>query len=141
MPVQIGLDVTTIAEVSAALTRFGDRYVSRVFTRHEAAYCQAAAEPVAAARFAARIAAKEAAIKALQPEEGWIDWRDIEVRRGRSGRCALILHRRAASLAARRGIDHLALSMTHEGDVAAAVVIAVCGPHSIRQERRRVENR
>jgi holo-[acyl-carrier protein] synthase len=141
IPVHVGLDVASVSEVGDAVQRFGDHYVNRVFTRREAAYCRAAAEPVAAARFAARFAAKEAAFKALQVERGWIDWREIEVRRRRSGRCALVLHRTAAALAARLGIEHLALSMTHEGDLAAAVVVAVCSQDRTRPERRRVQNR
>ena len=51
---------------------------------------------MAAARLAVRFAAKEAAVKALQPDWQWTDWRAIEVRRHKSGRCALVLHREAA---------------------------------------------
>lgn len=124
-PLSVGVDLVTVAEVAAALDRFGDRYVRRVFTAREAAYCLAADGSVAAARLAARFAAKEAAIKALQPERPWTDWCAIEVRRRRSGRCAIVLHGEAASLAARRGIQQIELSMSHEGDLAAAVVIAL----------------
>jgi holo-[acyl-carrier protein] synthase len=134
----VGVDVLSVAEVAAALGRFGDRYVRRVFTPHEAAYCRAAADSVAAARFAARFAAKEAAVKALQPERQWTDWRAVEVRRTKSGSCALVLHGEAASLAARRGIHHLALSMSHEGDLAAAVVVALRATqgHQLREGAR-----
>ena len=99
-----------------------------VFTAAEAAYCQAAAAPVAAARLAARFAAKEAAVKALDPDERWTAWRDIEVQRARTGRCTLRLHGAAARLAERRGINRLLLSMSHEADVAAAVVVALPSP-------------
>jgi holo-[acyl-carrier protein] synthase len=118
----VGLDVVSVTDVAAALDRFGDRYIDRVFTAHEAEYCRARA--TAAERFAARFAAKEAAVKALQPGWQWTDWRAIEVTRHESGRCALVLHREAAALASRRGIRHLALSMSHDGDRAAAIVIA-----------------
>ena len=80
----VGLDVVSVSEVSAALDRFGDRYVDRVFTAREAAYCRASA--ATAERLAVRFAAKEAAVKALQPERRWTDWRAIEVKRDRSGR-------------------------------------------------------
>jgi holo-[acyl-carrier protein] synthase len=136
IPLRTGIDIVYLADVTAALERFADRYVQRVFTRREAAYCQAASAPVAAARFAARFAAKEAAVKALQPDHRWTDWRAIEVRRGRSGRCTLVLHREAASLATRRGIEHLALSMSHEGELAAAVVVAL-GTICIQKRERR----
>jgi len=124
-PCSVGVDVVAVADVAAAVSRFGDRYVRRVFTAHEAEYCQAAKAPVAAARLAARFAAKEAAVKALDPDERWTAWREIEVERGRTGRCTLRLHGAAARLADRRGSDRLLLSMSHEADVAAAVVVAL----------------
>jgi holo-[acyl-carrier protein] synthase len=121
----VGVDVVTVSEVAAALDRFRDRYVSRLFTAREAAYCQAGSGATRAARFAARFAAKEAAVKALQPTHPWADWRAIEVRRDRAGRCDLILSGEAASLARRRRIHSLALSMSHDGDHAAAIVVAL----------------
>ncbi len=128
IPCAVGVDVVAVSQVAAAVSRFGERYVRRVFTAAEAAYCQAAAAPVAAARLAARFAAKEAAVKALDPDERWTAWRDIEVQRARTGRCTLRLHGAAARLAERRGIDRLLLSMSHEADVAAAVVVALPSP-------------
>src|SRR6187399_1819731 len=68
---RVGIDVVSVAEVAAALERFGDRYVKRVFTAREAAYCRAGA--ATAARLAVRFAAKEAAVKALEPERPWTD--------------------------------------------------------------------
>jgi holo-[acyl-carrier protein] synthase len=121
----VGVDVVSVAEVSSALDRFGDRYVRRAFTTDEAAYCRAAPGPAAAERFAARFAAKEATVKALQPPRRWTDWSAIEVHRYKSGRCAVILRREAASLAERRGIERLELSMSHDGDHAVAVVVAL----------------
>ena len=91
LSLSVGLDVVSVAEVAAALDRFGDRYIRRIFTPPEASYCLAAAPSAAAARFAARFAAKEAAVKALQPDRHWSDWRAIEVRRHSSGRCTLVL--------------------------------------------------
>ena len=121
----VGVDLVQVDEVAAALARFGNRYVQRAFTVREAAYCQAAAGMGVAARFAARFAAKEAVVKALQPGHEWFDWRAIEVRRHASGRCALVLRREAAALASRRGFRHLTLSMSHDGNLAAAIVVAL----------------
>jgi len=121
----VGLDVVSVAEVAESLDRFGDRYIRRIFTRLEASYCLAGAPSAAAARFAARFAAKEAAVKALQPARHWSDWRAIEVRRHLSGRCTLVLRGQAALLASRRGIQELALSMSHDGDRAAAIVVGL----------------
>jgi holo-[acyl-carrier protein] synthase len=121
----VGIDVASVAEVASAVRRFGDRYVRRVFTPAEAAYCRAATGAAAAQRFAARFAAKEAAVKVLQPDSPWSDWRAIEVRRHKSGRCALVLHGRAAALAAAHGFEHLAVSISHDGNHAAAIVVAL----------------
>jgi holo-[acyl-carrier protein] synthase len=121
----VGVDVVSVAEVSNALDRFGDRYVRRTFTSDEAVYCRAAPGRTSAERFAVRFAAKEAAVKALQPRHRWTDWSAIEVQRYKSGHCALILRREAALLAGRRGFEHLELSMSHDGDHAVAVVVAL----------------
>jgi holo-[acyl-carrier protein] synthase len=128
VPTSVGLDVVRVAEVLAALDRFGERYVQRVYTPREAAYCLAGTADVTARRFAARFAAKEAAVKALAPSSRWTDWRTIEVRRRPSGACALVLHGEAAALAAQRGIERLALSMSHDGDLAVACVVALRTP-------------
>jgi holo-[acyl-carrier protein] synthase len=121
--VRVGIDLTTVDEVAASLARFGDRYVGRVFTHDEDAYCKAAGGRGMASRFAARFAAKEAAVKVLRPETLWTDWRSIEVRRHASGWCELVLHGEAASLAERQGLTSLALSMTHAEDYVVAIVI------------------
>ena len=121
--IRIGVDLTQVDEVAAALARFGERYVRRVFTRDEGEYCEAASGRRRASRFAARFAAKEAALKVLRPEAPWIDWRSIEVRRHASGWCELVLHGAAASLAERQRLTSLALSMTHAVDCVVAVVI------------------
>jgi holo-[acyl-carrier protein] synthase len=77
-----------------------------------------------ASRFAARFAAKEAALKVLRPASIWTDWRSIEVRRHVSGWCEIVLHGEAASLAERQGLTPLALSLTHATDCVVAVVIS-----------------
>jgi holo-[acyl-carrier protein] synthase len=130
----VGIDAVCVAEVAGALERFGDRYVRRAFTAQEAAYCGSAAGAAAAARFAARFAAKEATVKTLDPDRPWVDWTAIEVRRCRSGRCALVLHRGAASLAARRGFEHFELSISHDGDQAVAIVVALRRPTTRRTD-------
>lgn len=130
--IHVGVDVVSVSEVLQALERFGDRYVQRVFTVREATYCHAASGRAAAARFAVRFAAKEATLKALRPEAPSADWRSIEVQRHASGWCDVILHGEMAALAAREGIETLALSMSHDADHATAVVVAQA---TARQER------
>jgi holo-[acyl-carrier protein] synthase len=123
--IHLGVDVISVREVSRSLERFGERYIRRVFTAREAAYCCAASGPAAAARFAARFAAKEATLKALRPEDPSADWRTIEVRRhDPSGWCDVVLHGELAALAVDQGIETLALSMSHHDDYAIAVVVA-----------------
>jgi holo-[acyl-carrier protein] synthase len=130
----VGIDIVSVEEVSQSLERFGERYVRRVFTDHEAEYCRAGAGRAAAERFAARFAAKEATLKALRPETPSADWRSIEVLRHASGRCEVVLHGEAAALATRQGICALALSMSHHADSAAAVVVAQVATPEDEQE-------
>jgi holo-[acyl-carrier protein] synthase len=125
MGLRVGADIARVDDVCASVARFGDRYLHRVFTPHEIASC-AGSSTVAAASLAARFAAKEATIKVLRPEDATPAWKSIEVRRHPSGWCELHLTGEAAKLAAAAGITELAVSLTHDGDVAAAVVLAQC---------------
>jgi holo-[acyl-carrier protein] synthase len=123
--VRVGIDLVAVAEVSGAIAAFGDRYLRRIYTAAELAYCQAARDP--AAHLAARFAAKEAAVKVLRPtaaDEG-LDWRSLEtVRSAEDGACRLVLHGAAARLAARQRLAEFEVSLTHAEDYAAAVVVA-----------------
>jgi holo-[acyl-carrier protein] synthase len=132
-PIHVGTDVISVKEISRSLERFGERYVRRIFTPREAAYCRSAVGRVVAERFAARFAAKEAVLKALRLEDLFVDWRSIEVLRHESGWCDVVLHGEAAAFAARHGIDTLALSMSHEADCAMAVAIAPATERSTNQ--------
>ena len=129
----MGIDVAEVKRIREVFESQRERFVRRVYTQAEAAYCEQFKNKYE--RYAGRFAAKEAAVKALQPERHWTDWRAIEVTRDKSGRCGLVLHREAASLASRRGLRHLALSMSHDGDCAVAIVAAF--RDSIQRPRRR----
>jgi holo-[acyl-carrier protein] synthase len=130
-PVRVGIDVVSVGEVYEASARFGARYERALFT--DAERDAAGGDPRSrAASLAARFAAKEAVIKALRPAPGEEPgWRDIEVRRHPHGWCQLVLTGRAAVQAETAGLRHWSVSLTHEGDVAAAVVAAV-GPAEAR---------
>jgi holo-[acyl-carrier protein] synthase len=122
--VRVGNDVVLVADVRRSIERFGDRYLRRVFTEHELSSCEG--EPtVVAARLAARFAAKEAVVKVLRPTDVRPPWTDIEVRRAPEGACDLRLHGLAARMADDAGISSLAVSLSHEGDIATAVVVAL----------------
>ena len=122
----VGIDLVMVSRVEASLSRFGERFLRRVFTEGEIAY--ATSSPAATAeRLAARFAAKEATIKALDLGAGHvgIGWRQIEVAREDSGKCRLILHGAARAAADDAGVAELSVSLTHEGDYSAAVVLAI----------------
>jgi holo-[acyl-carrier protein] synthase len=120
----VGVDLVAVDDVQAALANFGDRYLSRVFTDHEVA-CSSGEGAVRARHLAARFAAKEATMKALGPSDRLPPWRSIEVRREESGRCTLRLSGHAAELARRARLNDFAVSLSHEGNLAAAVVVAL----------------
>jgi holo-[acyl-carrier protein] synthase len=132
--IRVGADVVAVHDVAESVACFGSRYLERVFTEHELSSCVGAA-PVRAASLAARFAAKEATIKVLRPADHQPDWRSLEVRRHAEGWCTMALSGHAAALADEAGIADLAVSLTHEGDMAAAVVVALCsrGPDLLDQ--------
>jgi holo-[acyl-carrier protein] synthase len=122
---RVGADVVVIHQVAESVDRFGARYLERVYTEHELRSCTGS--PASRnASLAARFAAKEATIKVLRPRDHQPDWRSVEVRRDAGGWCTMALTGHAAALADQAGIDELAVSLTHEGDMAAAVVVALC---------------
>jgi holo-[acyl-carrier protein] synthase len=124
--VSAGIDLTSVSQVRQSLRDFGDRYLHRVFTPTEIADCCSSHDP--APHLAARFAAKEATIKALMVEDAHPHWTSIEVRRHPSGWCGIRLSDRAAQLAQAKGIGKFAVSLSHEGDLAAAIVVATTGP-------------
>lgn len=122
MIVGIGIDVAEIARIAAVLDRHGERFLRRVLTEGERAYCLRHRAP--AAHVAGRFAAKEAALKALGTGlSSGIGWRDVEVVRRPGGAPALALHGRAGEIAKGRGVRRTHLSLTHDRGIAAAVVI------------------
>jgi holo-[acyl-carrier protein] synthase len=125
MIIGIGVDLTEVPRIADALAnpRTGARFEARVFTPGEIAYCRR--RRAAAESFAARFAAKEAAMKALGRGflGGGVGWQQIEVVRGR-GRPTLVLSGRARQEAEKLGIARLHLSLTHTEKFAVAYVIA-----------------
>ena len=119
---RVGLDLVEVEQVAAAVEAHGERYLRRLFTSHERASCTGEPE-VAARALAARFAAKEAALKVLRPEGVAPAWTDIEVLRAPGGWCTLRFTGAAAALQKSHGLVDVALSLTHEGGTAAAVVV------------------
>lgn len=128
---RVGIDLVQVSRIVESMSTFGDRFLARIFTSEEIAYASSA-PALAPMRFAARFAAKEAAKKALDLDG--VDWRDIEVRRMRSGAVDLVLHGAAAEIAP--PTEGLALSLSHEGDYATAVVVTQVSPiRAVSEER------
>jgi holo-[acyl-carrier protein] synthase len=106
-----------------SIDRFGERFLQRIFTASEIAYCTR--KKNAAESFAARFAAKEAGAKALGTGiSRGVSWKEFEVRREVSGRPTLHLSGRAAELAEAMGVRRIQLSLTHSRELAMAVVVA-----------------
>jgi holo-[acyl-carrier protein] synthase len=127
MTISTGIDIISVERVRALVEKSGERFLRRWFSAEEISYCEAKARPCQ--HFAARLAAKEAAVKALQPA-GWerILLKDITVTIAASGAPHLLLAGRAASLARESGIAELHVSLSHCTQYAIASVIGILSP-------------
>jgi len=122
MIVGSGIDLVEIGRIHQSMERFGQRFLDRIFTAAEQAYCLRKRK--AAESLAARFAAKEAGAKALGTGiSRGVNWLEIEVVREPGGKPSLRFHGRAAEIAAALGVAHTALSLTHSGDLAMASVV------------------
>jgi holo-[acyl-carrier protein] synthase len=123
MVLGIGTDLIEIKRIEESLARFGGRFMKRVFTPGEIAYCQGKKKN-SSESFAARFAAKEAGAKALGTGiSRGVSWKEIEVRRQPGHRPTLHWSGRAAERAAEMGIVRTELSLTHSRSMAMAVVV------------------
>ncbi len=116
---QVGVDLVEIPRIAAALLRFGQHFLDRVFTPAEQALCHGRA-----AELSARFAAKEATMKALGTGRRGIGWREIEVLSDPRGRPVVTLYGRARRRAELLGLTHFAVSLSHERAMAVATVVA-----------------
>ena len=117
----LGMDATDIDRVADVIERHGERFLRRVFTDGEIAYCTRRRVP--AIHFAGRFASKEAAMKALGTgHTQGVLWRDVEVVRG-GGPPRLQLHGGAARRFAAMGGRSSLLTITHSDDLAMAQVL------------------
>ena len=122
MIVGLGLDIAEIDRLEQAIARHGVPFLERLFTPAEMAYCERFKNRYE--RYAARFAAKEAAMKALGT--GWsrgVRWRDIEVGREPGGKPTLRLSGVARQIADQMGVKHISMTITHSGNLALAQVI------------------
>ena len=116
----IGVDLTPISRMQRAFDAHPGKLEARLFTDAERAYCRKKAS--AAQHFAARFAAKEAALKALHVPEG-LRWHELEVVNDGDGAPAFRLSGNAAAAAQKLGVRTVHLSITHADDAAMAFVV------------------
>ena len=117
-----GIDIVEVSRIAAAVERFGERFLGRVFTGSEIRYCRS--KQNAMERFAARFAAKEAGFKAIGT--GWshgVAWKEIEIGREPGGRPTISYSGKAAEFAAKLGVRRASLSLSHTAEEAIAHVI------------------
>ena len=115
----VGIDVTEIDRIGKVIERYGERFLNRVFTPHEIAYCSR--KVTAAFSYAARFATKEAVFKAtgLGLSMG-MRWKDVEVVNDKRGKPSVRLYGVAAE---RLKNCRVHLSLTHSGNMAIAMIV------------------
>jgi holo-[acyl-carrier protein] synthase len=122
MTVRVGIDLVDVQEVAASVSRFGARYLRRVFAPEEIAACGAGTD---SRRLSACFAAKEATVKALALDDRHVDWPSIEVQLPQPSRRASVeLSGTGAELAISAGIVSLSADIVTTQDHALAIVIA-----------------
>ena len=118
-----GVDIIEIARVEKALQRFGARFVERIFTPAEVAFCCGRSHELAV-----RFAAKEAVSKALGTgiwSANGVCWQEIEVLPDPCGKPLVHLHGRACERAVELGLREIAVSLSHSDNYAVAFVVAI----------------
>jgi holo-[acyl-carrier protein] synthase len=114
-----GVDIVDARRIRRVLQRFGARFIGRIYSESERAYCMARKRPEL--HLAARFGAKEAFIKAIGTRRG-IRWKDIEVA-GKGGPPTLLLHGNAKKLADDKGVKNIHLTLAHDAELGIAGVI------------------
>jgi holo-[acyl-carrier protein] synthase len=122
MVLGLGTDLIEIERIQVSMDRFGERFLERVFTPGEIAYCMRKRQ--SAESFAARFAAKEAGAKALGTGiSRGVSWKEIEVRREMGQRPTMHFNGRAGELAKAMGVRRVQLTLSHSRTVAIAVAV------------------
>jgi holo-[acyl-carrier protein] synthase len=122
MLIGTGVDLVEIERIAHSIERYGERFLRRIYTDHEIAYCTGKRN--SAESFAARFAAKEAGAKALGTGiSRGVTWLEFQIARQPGGRPVLELRGRAALLARELGVKTISLSLTHTSNLAMASVM------------------
>lgn len=125
MAVFCGTDIISVERIKNSINELGDTFVKRIYTDEEIAYC----ESRRMSRFqsyAARFAAKEAAYKAVSPEDAsMISWHDAEVKNKENGKPTVVFHGKLNEVLKNRGIttENIDLSLSHDESYAVATIV------------------
>jgi holo-[acyl-carrier protein] synthase len=121
----IGIDIVETARISDSIERFGDKFLDRIYTAKERAYCDKMR--FAARHYAARFAAKEAISKTFGTGIGEsVGWTDMEILRQGTGEPYVLLHGDGREFATQNGITRVMISLSHADEYAAANAVAIC---------------
>jgi holo-[acyl-carrier protein] synthase len=132
MECAVGIDVIEIERVRAVLTRHPERFLQRVYTPEEVAFCRGRV-----AELAARFAAKEAVMKALGTGARGLAWREIEILPNRRGKPLVYLHGLAKKRGETIGLRGIDVSLTHLRDLAIASVVGFAETDPVDREEQR----
>lgn len=127
-----GVDIVEIARVARTLERFTERFLQRVYTPAEVQHCRK--RP---AELAVRFAAKEAVAKTLgvgmrMLYPTGVGWQEVEILNLPTGKPYVVLHGQAEALAQAQGLDEWAVSLSHDGGLAIAFVVAMGRPDNFK---------
>ncbi len=121
----VGVDLVAVRRIAELAEKYGERFTQRVFTEREQADCSNGRDETRMNSLAARWAAKEAVAKALGTGFGPVNHLDVEVVRNETGCPHVRLHGQAAELAQAQGLSRWAISLSHDGGMALAFVVAL----------------
>jgi holo-[acyl-carrier protein] synthase len=132
MEYAVGIDVIEIARVRKTLARHPQRFLDRVYTREEVAFCRGRVPELAA-----RFAAKEAVMKALGTGARGLAWREIEILPNQRGKPLVYLHGQARARAETIGLRGVDISLTHSHELAIAAVVGAADDAPVDREGHR----
>lgn len=128
----MGIDIIEIGRVRKVLERHPERFLARVYTPEEVAFCRGRVSELAA-----RFAAKEAVMKALGTGARGLAWREIEILPNRRGKPLVYLHGQAKQRGDTIGLRGVDVSLTHDADLAIAAVVGISENAPIDRETHR----
>ncbi len=132
MEYAVGIDIIEIARVGKVLERHPERFLRRVFTPEEVAFCRGRVPEIAA-----RFAAKEAVMKALGTGARGLAWREIEILPNQRGKPLVYLHGDAHKRGAAIGLRGIDISLTHSNEFAIAAVVGAADDASTNRDEHR----